>query len=604
MRHFFALLVTFASISRIFAQTGCPGCVVSLPPGLPADTIYTSPLPDGIEGVYYNHDLAFRIPKTTTPVAAVDSTTPPGYTINQIDILSIDGLPPGMSWQPNQFSFNPANQTDGCIKFCGTPTIADSFLIAVKLKVTVFVVTKEAYLYLHMYIAPKISSTAGFSMNNFIGCGSDTVSFTNNIPSNGNPGFNYAWEFGDGSPVFMGENPPAHIYNTPGQYTVQYHAKIDTAGYILLSATVLSVDCSDPLGFGGPDLYMQLFNPSGVKKYDSSPSINNTVLPHTFTINQHIGSGNYNLQVFDEDSGIKGGDDPCGNISFNILSNDTIVSGGFTVVLNILHPVVTINSKDTVTVFANPPKPLILAPNGLTKCTGESNPIILTTAAPVLRTWFRNGQAIANAVDSALTATQSGYYKVQTTTADGCTAVSDSVHVQVFPLPAIPTYTNSNNLLHVANPSALPASYSLQWYNGGTLIPGATGLKYCATASGTYGLLVTDLVTHCTRFYAANVLFDPNFDCTIATQSPEVSALRLYPNPAREEVTVELGTEIGAGAQLVVWDASGKLIVENNLPAGASAWVLECGKWNPGVYLVKLRATDGRYRTGKLVIVP
>ncbi len=61
---FFACFTTFYSLS-LNAQTGCPGCVVSLPPGLPADTLLLQNLPDGEAGTYYNHDISFRMPKTT-----------------------------------------------------------------------------------------------------------------------------------------------------------------------------------------------------------------------------------------------------------------------------------------------------------------------------------------------------------------------------------------------------------------------------------------------------------------------------------------------------------------------------------------------------------
>jgi hypothetical protein len=603
-RVLYSLLLTIVSFAFLQAQTGCPGCQVTLPAGLPADTIYLPALPDGLEGSNYDHDFAFRMPKTTTPVAVLDSTTPPGYTISKIELVSLDGLPPGMSWTPNQFVFQPADQTDGCIKFCGTPTLPDSFDITIKIKVTVLIVTKDAYLHLKLYIAPKISATTGFSMTNFTGCGSTSVSFTNNIKSGGLPGFTYLWDFGDNSPVFSGENPPAHTYSTPGTYTVSYHAKVDTAGYILASITILSVDCSDPIGFGNPDLYMQVYDPGGTKKYDSSPDIPNTQLPYTFPINIHMGSGNYNLQVFDEDSGIKGGDDPCGNVSFNILSSDTIVSGGFRAILHIVHTIANVNSKDTVTVYPLPEKPAVKAPNGFTKCAGLATPIILTTTSPGKWQWFYNGDPILNATDSMLTVTQDGYYQVRTTSIYGCSALSDSVFSATYPLPTPPYYTNTNNLLHVTTPSLLPASYTLQWFNGSDAIPGATGLKYCATASGTYGLLVTDLNTHCSNFFAATILFDPNFDCTVGIETPATLALSAYPNPAHDQFTIALASEANAGGQLTIQDWTGKILLNQIIPAGATQWTVDCRRWTSGVYALELISANGIRRVGKLVLMP
>jgi hypothetical protein len=173
----------------LFAQSGCPGCSVNLPANLPSDTVYLPTLPDGISGIYYETDISFRLPRTTTPVHAIDSTTPSGLTISKFEIVSIEGLPPGMFWQPNQFNFDMPSETDGCLKICGTPHEADSFKLIVTLRATVLFVAQEATFPMSLYIAPKVSNTNGFSMTNPEGCGSTTVTFTNNVPSNGVPGF-------------------------------------------------------------------------------------------------------------------------------------------------------------------------------------------------------------------------------------------------------------------------------------------------------------------------------------------------------------------------------------------------------------------------------
>ncbi len=209
MRQLSLLFFSFSAlfIGSLRAQTGCPGCTLNLPAGLPADTLYLQSLPDGEKGTYYDHDLSFRMPKTTTPVHAIDSTTLPGLTISKIEIISIDGVPPGLHWQPNQWIFETANQTDGCVKFCGTPSVSDSFVMTVKIKATVLFLTQEATFPLKIYIAPKVSTTQGFTMTNVTGCGSTTVTFENNIPSGGVPGFTYEWNFGDGT-TYTGENPP------------------------------------------------------------------------------------------------------------------------------------------------------------------------------------------------------------------------------------------------------------------------------------------------------------------------------------------------------------------------------------------------------------
>ena len=508
----FSICFFLLAVLSLSAQSGCPGCLVSVPAGLPADTLYLPGLPDGQQGTAYNQDISFRMPKTTTPVAAVDSTTPPGLTISSIEILSVEGLPAGLYWQPNQFIFQVADETDGCIKICGTPTVADSFVLTVRVKALVFIISKEATFPMRLYIAPKVSTTDGFSMTNFTGCDSTTVTFTNLVPSGGDPGFDYHWDFGD-STTFPGENPPPHIYAEPGVYPVHYQAIIDTAGYTLESITVLDVECVDQLGAGSPDLYLLLEDANGTEIFDSSPDVNNTPLPFTFPVGLPLGTGNYTLRVIDEDSGGKGGDDDCGTVSFNILSDDTIVAGGLTVVLNITHPIDTLTSTDTVTVYAP---------------------------------------------------------------------------------PLLPVYSVYRNQLRFTDTLQLPALYSLQWYNGANPIPGETGFTYCAQLEGLYGLLLTDLTTGCTSFFAMEVLADPAFDCTTGTNDLALLPFGLLPNPAMEAVLLRLAQPLADPALLRVWDAAGRLVHTQLLPAGSGDMPVDCAAWPNGLFLLELQS--GGYR--------
>ena len=512
-----SLLLATWSLS---AQSGCPGCMVNVPAGLPEDTIYLANIPDGLQGTVYDQDVSFRMPKTTTPVAAVDSTTPAGLTISKIEILAVEGLPAGLYWQPNQFIFEVGSQTDGCIKICGTPAVSDSFLLTVRVKATVLFLSKEASFPMRMYIAPKVSTTDGFSMTNFTGCDSTTVIFTNNIPSDGQPGFQYHWDFGDGT-TFTGEDPLPHTYTEPGIYPVHYQVIIDTAGYVLESVTVLDVDCVDQLGAGSPDLYMLLNDPNGTEIFDSSPDVNNTSLPHTFLVGLPLDAGNYTLKVVDEDSGPKGGDDDCGMVSFNILSNDTIVAGGLTVVLHIVHAVDTLQSIDTVTVYS---------------------------------------------------------------------------------MPIVPVYDVYHNLLRLQDTLLLPAQYSLQWYNGPDPIPGATGFTYCIEQEGLYGLLLTDLATGCTNFYASRVIVDPTFDCTTGTNEPVLSGFTILPNPASTAMLMHLDKATTGNTLLRIWDAGGRLVHTEAVDAGAVDIPVDCQAWPNGLFFLELRS--GSFRNmGKLMLI-
>ncbi len=594
----FLLTYTFAN-----AQSGCPGCLITVPPGLPADTIYLPAFPDGQQGVPYNKDYSFRMPKTTTPVAAIDTTTPAGLPISKIEILGLSGLPQGLAWQPNAWTFDPNTQPDGCIKLCGIPLEADSFVLMVKIKVSVFFITQEAEFPLRLYIAPKVSITEGFSMTNFTGCGRTKTTFVNNIPSNNKPGFTYRWNFGD-STSFVGENPPPHLYNTPGTYPVSYQAIIDTTGFILQSATVLKVDCVDQVGIGTPDLYLLVKKPDGTLLFDSSPDINNTPLPYTFQLNLPIGAGNYVLETWDEDSGAKGGDDPCGNISFNILSNDTIISAGFKVVLNIIHPIDTIYAIDTVQVFEVPTAPFVSAPNGEVRCSNDQIQLrLLASNAPNYQ-WLLDGEELEGEIDSSLTPTISGYYQVAVKNDNACVATSDSLLITINNAPATPLYYNYNNLLSLEDTFSLPATYQLQWFNNAQPIDGATDVRYCATTDGTYGVQITDLATLCTAYYASTIDYDPNFDCTVTTINPSLQTLWIAPNPAKELVTIRLPEQVEQqAAQLSVWNELGQRIMSQSVTPQQTTIELATSQLQSGMYHLIFQTKDGVRAVAKLAIL-
>jgi Secretion system C-terminal sorting domain/PKD domain len=601
MRQFYLLLSFFSFLTLSQAQTGCPGCVVAVPAGLAADTVYLPGLPDGEQDKTYSANISFRLPKTTTPVNKIDGVTPAGLTINKIEIVSVEGLPPGLNWQANKTSFDPATMTDGCFRICGTPEKSDSFRITVKLKATVLIISQETSFPMRIYIAPKKTVTEGFTMTNVSGCGSTTVAFKNNVPSAGKPGYTYEWDFGDGSATFKGETPPPHVYAKPGKYNVTYRAVVDTQGFILKDVTVLKVGCSDGLGLNAPDLYIRVRNPAGTTIFDSSPHIENTKLPHVFPVNLKLGTGNYALNVQDEDGGLEGGDDDCGVVSFNILSNDTLEAGELKAALKITHKVDTIRSAGVVTVYAKPVKPGVTFPNGTSTCVGGEL-LVLVSSYGTGNQWMVNGKAIAGATNFIYQPKENGFYQVQYKNADGCTALSDSVPVLYKPLPAEPIYLQDKNLLSLGNPAALPpGTYSYQWFEGQTPIVGAIGSKYCIAKTGSYTLRVYNPATGCFNSFTAGATFVPDAPCIVGTNDLAVATLRIFPNPATEIVQIQLEEPLESDGFVRIWDMTGRLVRTEAAAKGASALPIEVQNLASGVFLLELEA--GRFRGRGRVMV-
>jgi len=575
-------LLALLAVRPLQAQTGCPGCVVSLPASLPQDTLYLPPLPPGEKGQPYNADLSFRVPKSTTPVNKVDSTTPPGLPISKIEIVGIENLPPGISWQANKTVFETATETDGCFKMCGTPLRADSFVLTVKLRATVFIFTQEASFTMSLVIKPPVSVNKGFTMTNVEGCGSTTVTFTNNIPSKGRNGFSYEWDLGDGT-KFAGENPPPHIYNKPGTYIVKYKARIDTVGHILTKVTLLELGCTDI--FSNPDPYLRVLR--GAQVIFQNNHVDNIVPPFTFNLNLPLQPQfNYTLEVWDEDSGIDLSDDLCGSIPFNVLSGgDTLRAGSLRVILTIENPIDEITAVDTVVVYPAPTAPVLTA-SETTACVGDV--IVLQSSFVGINQWFRNGQLIAGASDFIYLPTQSGTYQAQVTDSLGCTAISTPQLIVFYDLPDEPVFLNDRNNLELIDIGALPTKYRLQWAYQGIPIPGANGFEYCAQRDGMYSLEVTDLTTGCTNRFAMTVTVNPNFDCTVSTTQPNMGTLTLYPNPTSGAAWIRLTETLAEEAQLRLWDASGRLLQHRVIAAGSELLALESEGLKAGIYLVEL----------------
>lgn len=552
----------FFPASFLAAQNGCPGCLTDIP-AIPEDTFYLSAIPDGQVGIYYDADLSFRLPSTTNNVP----DAPPGLTIDQITISAITDLPPGLQWEANQTVFQPAVQHDGCVKMCGVPLLSDSFFITVHITAVVFGISQGATYVIPMYVAPALNNTVGFSIANSTGCGEVIADWTNNVPSNGLPGFTYAWNFGNGNQSVL-ENPPAQVYNAPGVYYITYQAIIDTAGYFLSGIQIAGAGCNDdipPILTGAPDVYIRLFDPSGALILTSS-TIENASFPTGFTINQYLDTGQYLVEVWDDDTFLGGGDDHCGSFIFDQNTAGLVQSNSLFLEFTILHPVQEVNSTDSVVVWEPPGNPLLDMPAEWSFCEGDS--AWLSTNYTEGVTWFRDGIQIA--ASQGIWAKQTGLYAAQYTNANGCTSgLSNSVQIEVLPLPDVPAYVNMQNELTLFEPGNLPQAFQLQWYLDGVAMADETGPALCAVADGLYTLEVTDLATGCHHTFSTYVVVNPAYDCTVGVKPMIENDFRIFPNPAKNGCWLE-----GDPAYPVfLYNAQGQTIL--TLPYGDAAhpWV-------------------------------
>jgi len=575
--------------STAFAQPGCPGCTVDLSDTLAEDTIFIGDLPDGEVGTYYEADLSFRVPKSTTPVAAADSTVLPGLNIDKITITDVNPLPEGINWEASQLEFEVSEETDGCVRFCGLPTESGHYEILVELEAEIFIITQRSSFIIPLYIAPASSMAETFSMENNVGCGQTKVSFTNLIPSNGVEGYSYFWDFGNGE-TSMAENPEDVTFSGAGEYEVEHTVVVDTSGYFLKKVTVLEGNCTDLIG--QPDYYISVINPDGEEIY-LAQHYENEQLPLDFDLDIELGEGTYMLQVNDEDGGLDGNDDRCAEFSFT-RTDTFLTTEGVQVELDIEHRVDTLQSSDTVFVFAFPTPPAIMVDGSSTICAGDSV-ILQTTNYTTNLQWSRNGETLDGEESATLTVTEAGAYRVGYKTPAGCTAISPAVPVTVNELPADPVFVHANNLLSIADPSILPASYELQWFKGDIEITGATELNYCTKEGGLYTLVVTDLMTGCSNSYSFETTYDPDIiDCTVGVEELQVTDFKLFPNPTKGWVQIEFTLQENKPVTLEIVDMLGRVRSTNFIRSTNRRFVerVDLSSVASGVYFLRLQAEE------------
>ena len=592
MTKLYLLLLCAAFAQTSFAQSGCPGCQVELP-ALPDDTLYLTAVPDGELAAYYSGDLSFRLPKSTTPVAVVNPDVSPGIDIDEIRIDGVTNLPPGLSWEASTQDYVLDEHTDGCVRLCGVPLDTGLFVMQVELTASISIIDEEVSFGVPIYIGPATSSSDGFALTGNVGCGSATVSFENLLPGNGNAGITYAWNFGDGTGS-TAENPAPKLYDTPGTYPVDYRATFDTLGYTLTEVTVLAADCDDLIG--EPDLFIEVFDPTGVLLY-TSPVASGQAPPVSFQLSLPVETGNYNLVVTDDDAI---GSDACGSVNFQRSDSTQIIqSGDLQVSIGMVHPVTTVESSLEVVVYPVP-EPPVLNLSSLTVCPGEAV-ALSSDDLPGTWQWYRDTTLLTGADSFELTVTEPGRYILQYYSPDGCTATSAPAQIDWHTPPPVPEFFVDNNLLALTDETLAIDSFIFQWYQNGEVIEGADEANYCLTATAVYSLVITDPLTGCSSewAYPVGIQYNPAASCTTPVVGLADADWLAYPNPLQAQLVVELPD--GTFTSLRLLDSYGR-VHYHTTPTGSDRLVIPTTRLATGLYLLEIG--DGQRVWTKRLVKP
>ena len=256
---------------------------------------------------------------------------------------------------------------------------------------------------------------------------------------------------------------------------------------------------------------------------------------------------------------------------FDFTTNQTVISP----TIGSYDPInQTYTTVDTLTILENS----LIQPNAITtdvSCNGGSDGQISVSAGggtpPYAYSWSSGSS------QSMISNLSSGAYSVTITDASGC-VLTESYYVQEADLLVATVTANQTYILDALANGGTPP-YSYQWYSG-TLIPGATSDNYIVGSNGTYYVEVTD---------ANNCIAESNFILFNETSITDFDGsidLSVFPNPFREETTIDFG-EIISSATITIVDVYGKLIEKHEIE-NTDKYIIKGTDKASGVYFMEI----------------
>lgn len=484
-----ALITIFILFAKIGFSQVCSTCSIDyawITPGVYPDT-----LPPAIAGEFYESDITF--------VMQADTTVDVVGTLEFLNyhILEPVGMPYGMNVSTNlgdlPVDYDPDVSLYGCARVCGTPLVPGWYEVTVPLIATLEFPggDQSAEYSIFLEVLPAVVEGGGFTPTVTYGCDPLSVDFETSIHSDGVAGVTYTWDFGNGI-TSTSEFPATQTYTAiggvPTDYVVTHTVTIDTFGYTLEYATILSTGCDDCTFFGctglieteKPDLYLIIADLGINTEADAFADTNP---PITISLNAALDPGaSYSMQMKDDDGGLAGADDNCGTFTFNgdDVGVTMLTAGSHSIEINITHPIISYTFYDTITVYPLVEEPLITITGETVFCSGDSVVLVAPVVPGLIYQWSLDGDPIPGANTASITIFESGTYQLSETGVGGCFANSETITVAVYEQPTAP------NIIVIAGELTTTSPWDVQWYFNGSVIPGATAHSYTPAIEGLY----------------------------------------------------------------------------------------------------------------------
>ena len=227
------------------------------------------------------------------------------------------------------------------------------------------------------------------------------------------------------------------------------------------------------------------------------------------------------------------------------------------------------------------PDPVMVEVNYHPSCTLATGSLSVSglpdTGVWILALLPLSGTIVSTGTTLTLYGILPGSYSVIVTDMFGCTSLPTDVVLNDQPeTPPIPFIVASENILHSNAPDGN------QWYIDGNLIDGATQQDYTAIETGNYYTIVT--LNECSSLPSNTLLIE-----ITGIQSISEQDIRLYPNPVREELFMEI-TGYPHKLNFSILNSLGQKVHEGSIAGNKK---VATSGLAPGAYLVKFEDAHG-----------
>jgi DNA-binding beta-propeller fold protein YncE len=225
-------------------------------------------------------------------------------------------------------------------------------------------------------------------------------------------------------------------------------------------------------------------------------------------------------------------------------------------------------AADTVVISQNEAPEFFLG-NDTSLCAGTSLVLDPENIGPIFL--WQDGS-----VNSTLTVSNEGWYWVKITNQEGCSN-ADSIFVDIFPSPPVPTINYTNGVLISS------VFLGNQWFYNGNPIPGANLNFYVPTQSGTYTVMVIDMYG-CVAVSDALEVILVGIEEIQATEN----GLAVFPNPFEGEFTIRFPETLwGSQSEIALLNVHGQTF-KKEWVEGMKEVTLSANGLPPGMYFLQV----------------